>query len=88
MSEHRIHAWQLRTKALGCMACHLDAQMVVNVWVQGREWLVLFLCTACAFSVRGNTEQLQGFLGDKRVREQEAREFDMVCRKRNRGRAA
>lgn len=88
MSEHRIHTWPLRTKALGCMACPHNAQVVVNVWVQDREWLVLFLCAACAFRAKGETTLLQGFLGEKRVRECEAREFDVLCRKRKRGIAA
>lgn len=90
MNEHRIHTWQLRTKALGCMACHLDAQMVLNVWVQGRDWLVLFLCATCALRARCETTLLQGFLGEKRVHEHEMREGDAmpVVRKRKRGRAA
>lgn len=82
MNEHRIHAWRLQTDALGCMACHLNAQVVANVWVQGREWLTLFLCTYCLLHVERNTDALRGFLGEKRMREQEAREFDMTMKRR------
>jgi hypothetical protein len=88
MTEHRIHAWKLRSTSLGCMACQCIAQVVVNVWVQDRDWLVLFLCPTCALRARGETTMLQGFLGEKRVREREAREFDAVCKKRKRGMAA
>lgn len=90
MSEHRIHAWKLHTTALGCMACPHNAQVVVNVWVQDRDWLVLFLCTACVFKARCETALLQMFLREKRVHEREMREYDAmpVVRKRKRGRAA
>ena len=88
MSEHRIHAWRLRTSSLGCMACHHNAQFVANVWVQDRDWLVLFLCVACLLKARYVTAMLQRFLGEKRVHEREMREFAVLCKKRKRGRAA
>jgi hypothetical protein len=87
MSEHRIHTWPLRTTALGCMACHLKAQLVANVWVQDRDWLVLLLCTHCLLHAERSTELLRGFLAEKRMREREMREFDTAM-KRKRGRAA
>jgi hypothetical protein len=88
MSEHRIHAWKLRTTALGCMSCHLKAQVVANVWAQDRDWLVLFLCMHCLLQAERNVDMLRGFLAEKRMREQEAREFAVMCKKRKRGMAA
>lgn len=82
MNEHYIHAWKLQTNALGCMSCPDVAQAVVNVWVQRREWLTLFLCTYCLLHAERNIDVLRGLLGEKRMREQEAREFDVMMKRR------
>jgi hypothetical protein len=69
MSEHLLRVWHLSTTAFTCMSpsCSRPAQVVVNVWVREREWLVVFLCTACLFKARCETAMLQRFLGEKRV---------------------
>jgi len=85
-----MHAWRLDTSAIACMAvsCHRVAEAVANVWVNKREWLVVFLCKACLFRARYDVDVLKVLLNEKRINQREMVELGSESKRKKRGEVA